>query len=157
MEAAAFDVEAYNAEVRAWGQSTLAVLKSSLAPVGSRGLGTLMRSLRVRFYQRYGEIFGLGFQFARHGVFLEKGARKGYGGQKGSRWWKDSTMSVRKDGSIQKGGWMKTNPESLGKMNTGNSRAFQWFNPVVELRMEQLADLVAKHYGDMAINAVMIR
>lgn len=155
--AAPFDVEAFNADIRAWGHATLGALKAGAAPIGARGTGQLMRLLKVRYYQRYGEIYGLGYQFPRYGVWLEKGARKGYGGSKGSRWWSPNALRVAKNGSVSKGNWRKTDPTSFGKMNTGASKAFHWFNPVVDARIEVLADMVARHYSNMAVNAILIR
>lgn len=154
---APFDVDKFNAAAKGWGQATLAELRQSGGRIGSRGTGTFMRTLRVRYQQRFGEIYGIGFQFPRYAVFAEKGARKGHGGAKGSRWWNDSDTSVLKDGSIRQGGWRRTNPASFGKMNSGASRATPWFNPVVDRRMGTLAEMMADHVADMALNTILIR
>lgn len=140
MNAPVFDQEAYNAEVRNWGQGTLQVLRGT----GARRSGELIRLLKVRYYKRFAETYGMGFQFPRHGIWQEKGARRGHGGAKGSTWY---TNGVRR----------RTRPESMGRMGQGASPARPWLNPAINARMDMLADIMEKHYGKAAINAILIQ
>lgn len=82
----------------------------------------------------------LGIRFARHGVFLHYGAGRGYGGHVGSRW-------------LDRLGYShETNPESLGKMGTGNRSRKDWFNSILEWHMNELADIAADYSLDMAVD-----
>lgn len=82
----------------------------------------------------------IGIRFARHGVFLHYGAGKGYGGREGSRW-------------IDRLGYShETDPKSLGKAGTGNRPARDWFNPVLEWHMKELADIAADYSLDIAVD-----
>lgn len=157
MATAPLNLDAFNADVRGWGQATLVALKGSAVRVGSRGAGTLVRTLKARYFVRYGEVYGLGFQFPRHGVFAEKGARRGHGGTKGSRWYRANLVGKDKNGKPKTGGWQRTNPRSFGKMGTGRSPEVPWLNPIIQARMDELADKVAGHYAEMALNSILIK
>ncbi len=142
---ATLDLDRFNADVRAWGTGWRAALRAQVAGLNIRHSGTLQRTLSVRYRTQFNQVHSIGAVFPRYAVFVEKGARKGYGGQKGSRW-------AGRDGKPR-----KTDPRSLGKMNTGRSTAKRWFNPVTDRQVERLADVVVKHYGNAAINAIGIK
>lgn len=139
-----FDVDKYNADVKGWGQNSLQVLRVSLAALNVRERGRLLAELKVRYSKRYGQVRSIGYQFPRYGVFVEKGAGRGYGGKKGSQW---RTNGARR----------RTDPASLGKMGTGRRQAKPWFNPIMDARVGALADLVVKHMGTAAVNNIRIR
>lgn len=134
-----------NGDVRTWSSATVEALRSSAANLGVRKTGLLIKMLKARHRNTLGEISSIQFDLPRYGVYVEKGARRGHGGVKGSRW-------IGSDGKVH-----KTDPKSLGKMNTGRSQAKKWFNPVMTVRVEVLADVLVKHRGDMVINSILIR
>jgi len=86
----------------------------------------------------------IGFRFHRHGVHLHYGAGRGYGRNVGSRW-------------IDRYGVERhTNPKSLGKAGTGKRPQWDWFNPVLERRLPELADIAASYCSEMIINSDFI-
>ncbi len=139
-----FDVAAFNADVRGWGTGWRAALRGQVAALNIHRTGALQRMLSIRYRTEHNQVYAVGAQFPRYAVFVEKGAGKGYGGKKGSRW--------RTQGKPR-----RTNPESLGKMGTGNRPAKRWFNPITEARVQDLGNIVAKHYGNAAINSIGIK
>lgn len=141
----AFDIQRYNAAIRTWGREERGKLGGSLNALGVRATGALVRELGVRYGQRYGQVNYIGFKFARYGVFVEKGAGRGHGGKKGSRW------------RTERGELRRTNPASFGRMGAGGRPAKPWFNPVMEPGVERLADLVAEHVADMAVKNILIK
>lgn len=134
------DIGQRDQEVRRWGKETLDQLKG----MSVRRSGLLVRMLKSRFRSRGGHIDAVGFIMPRYAVWMEKGASRGHGGAKGSRWW---------DGS----GWRRTDPRSLGKMNMGRRRARPVINPVLDRRVPVLADIVARFWADATVNAIKIR
>lgn len=140
-----FDIARYNAAVREWGRGQKRLLGGSINALPVRATGHLVRELNVRFGARFGQVNYIGFKFARYGVFLEKGASRGHGGSKGSNW------------RTTAGGKRRTNAASLGKMGQGARPARPWFNRVMEPAVEQLADIVAEHMADAAINNILIK
>jgi hypothetical protein len=139
-----FNAEAFNGEVRQWGTGWRAALRSSMAGLNIRHTGAMQRTLAIRYRMQFNQVNSVGASFPRYAVFVEKGASKGFGGQKGSRW--------RTGGQSR-----KTNPKSMGKMGTGKRPAKKWFNPVTAKHVEKLADIALKHYGNAAINSIGIR
>lgn len=140
-----FDIGRYNEVIRAWGRGTKGKLPSSLNTLGVRGTGHLLRSINVKFGQRYGQVNYIGFRFARTGVFVEKGASRGHAGTKGSKW-RDA-----------KGQMKHTGKDGRGLMGMGNRPAKPWFNPVIEPAVQELADMVVEHIADAALNTIKIK
>ena len=138
-------IEAQNAIVRQWTPGSVEALRASLSNLGVRKTGLLIRMLKARNRMEGMEITAIRFEFPRYAVYVEKGALRGHGGVKGSRW-------IGPDGKTR-----RTNPASLGKMDTGAARARRWFNPVMSARVEDLADQLVKLKGDVAINSILIR
>lgn len=97
-----------------------------------RDKGTLLSSVKNYTREQEGIANRISLSFSRHGVFVEKGAGRGYGGSKGSTWY-DS-----------KGKRKTTNPQSFGKMGSGNRRKRPWFNPTVEMILPLLDEQVDK-------------
>lgn len=131
----------FNDDVKQWGKDVEAALRESIR--NNFGEGALHSSIEsyVSMDKHYhAEARRVGFRFSRHGVHLHYGAGRGYGGAKGSVWL-DRLNYVR-----------RTNPESLGKMGTGAREANDWFNPVLEQHLQQLADIAADYCLDMVVN-----
>ena len=118
-----------------WAKETEVVMESHLSGHGDSG--KLMNSLRYKIsqYQRASVALRITFTFVRHGAFLEKGARRGYGGTIGS------TFNNNKAGITK-----RTNPNSLGKMGTGASPAVPWTKPALDKQLPELADMVGEVY-----------
>jgi len=90
-----------------------------------------------------GDVRSVGFSFLREGIYVHKGAGKGMGGLKGSSWL--DKYGVRKS----------TNPESLGKLATGNRKAKPWFD-ALDKDLPELGDIVAETYAARAIDATKL-
>lgn len=99
--------------------------------------------LKTNTRKNYGVVDRIGAKFPRHGIFVEKGARKGYGGVIGSSWY--DKQGTRK----------KTNPNSFGKMNTGNSLAKPWLAPTLDKYTQIVADRAANHFANIAQQIVL--
>lgn len=131
----------FNDDVKQWGKDVEAALRANV----STQFGTGVLSAGIESYvamdkHYHAEVRRVGFRFPRHGVHLHYGAGRGYGGTQGSVWL-DRLNYVR-----------RTNPESLGKMGTGAREANDWFNPVLEQHLQQLADIAADYCLDMVVN-----
>ena len=100
--------------------------------------------ITVSTRKSYGMVNRVSIKFKRTGIYSEKGAGRGYGGKKGSKW------------KNAKGEIKSTNPRSLGKAGTGNRKAKPWFNPVVEQFADQLAEKLADEFVEVTINRLMI-
>lgn len=95
--------------------------------------------------KRDGMINKIKFQFKVSGIYREKGAGKGYGGSKGSKW-------VNANGQLT-----TTNPNSLNKQGTGNRKAAPWFNPVAEKFADELAEELLTEFVEIAFNQIKIK
>lgn len=127
-----------------WAGETEAALKSSVSSAGALDTGALQSSVNKRVIRMNNGGIAISFGFRRYGVYVEKGAGKGKGGKKGSMWYDKS------------GDRRRTDPASLGKMNTGGRKAQKWFNPVLRREMEELADAVAEHI-DLQVTKALIK
>ena len=146
-------MEAYNKELEKWSRITAGSIRSRLIQLGLGG-GELFKSLEPTFSKNeYGEINGLGYRFARHGVFIHKGAYRGYGGLVGSKW------SLRKKtpfGSFYTGEIRSTNRKSKGKLHRSNMKEMDWFDSVITRRMAKLSDICASYSSDILVDATKI-
>ncbi len=136
----------FNRDVEKWKEETVVSLRSSIRSMVRRNV-YLSDSLKGRlFYDtKYGkEINKIGFSFAREGIYIHKGAGKGQGGHIGGRW-------------IDKYGTRKfRDEESAGKMATGRRKPKRWFNPVLDNKVPQLADLIADYSASLQIDATRL-
>lgn len=147
------NLEKYNQSVRNWGKDTITKLKAegrifgivhrenSLSKTASLG------KMSDQFREKNGQIERVSIKFPRVLVFTHKGAGKGRGGVKGSRW-------------IDKYGNKKsTNPNSRGKMGTAGRVAKPFFNKVLDSAegVEALADIAAAQTGDLIVNNMLIK
>lgn len=136
----------FNADVKRWSDSTAFALKSSIRSMVDRDV-SLSDSLKAKIYydRTYArEANRIGFSFAREGVYIHKGAGKGQGGYIGGHW-------------INRHGERKERAkESAGLQGTGNRRPIRWFDPVVDRRLSELADIVSEYSATMQIDATTI-
>jgi len=85
----------------------------------------LAASIRSKTRQMYGEIDTITYSFERHGVFVHKGVGRGY--------------PIKGSGTIKNPG--------------GRTRvAVEWFNPILDQHMPELANRIADINADAALN-----
>lgn len=95
----------------------------------------LAKSIESKFRKEFSVINNVSFQFERHGVFVHKGVGRGYE-------------------SNGKGFVVRTAKNPARK----NERtAVEWFNPVLDKNIPQLADKIAAINADASVNASRIR
>lgn len=97
------------------------------------------------FRKKDGLVNRIAFKFPRALIFREKGAGKGKGGNKGSQWTND------------RGEKIKTNPQSFGKMNTGNRRAKPLIEPVIDTFCDELTASVAEEFVEISFKNIKIK
>ncbi len=128
----------YNKKTRAWARKVLAEMRSTSPSDRLRsGLKYKTRTGGSRLPVR-----SISFGFDRLGIYLEKGAGRGHGGLKGSKW-------TGPDGTVR-----RTNPASLGKMDKGNRAAKPFLQPAIDRNLDELADIAAEFAGDMVVAQV---
>ena len=143
-------LDKFNAAVEAWAGKVESQLRASAQSKFNHRPPDKVTALQprladsikanVRKDRKYRlESRSIGFDIARHGVYLQKGAGTGQGGRKGSKW-----ISRKMD-------WVKTDPKSLGKMDSGNRQAVDWFNDVIDSNMEELIGIVADYSLDIIV------
>lgn len=136
----------FNEDVKKWANETTAKLRVSVKSLIDRDL-LLSNSITPKVYydNKYAkEANRIGFSFVREGVYTHKGAGKGQGGTKGSNWYN------------LKGELKSTQLGSLMKMGTGNRQPKEWFNPIIENQLPQLADLVSDFSASLALDTTTI-
>lgn len=141
---------AFNAAVLEWQQRVVALLK---AKVGTRAPRVAAELRGTSRRDKLGLVNRLGFSFPRHGIYLHFGAGRGQGGLVGSRWVKTKTVGGVE---ISTGIVRHTSPQSLGKADSGNRRAWDWFDSVVRQNIGSLADIVAQHFSAAVVDTSQI-
>lgn len=137
------ETDIYNKAVAEWAKHRRADLRSSIS-TKVRNNESLSKSLKEKvYYNRKGgkEVQRVGFSFNREGIYIHKGAGRGHGGVIGGSW-------------IDRQGRRKTrSPQSAGKMGTGNRQEIEWFDPIVDRTLPQLADIVSEYSATLQLNA----
>ena len=123
------ELEMLNKPVQEWANETKNLLKAGISNV------------TAKTFQKDGIVSKVRIKFDRYGVFVEKGAGRGYGGNKGSKW-------------RGKNGIKSTNKTSLGKMGTGSRTAKPWFNPVLEKQYPKLAKIIAETTANAVVKDI---
>ncbi len=149
----ALNFDKQNERVIEWSNRTATALKGEGNALGiqhiSRSPNKTSSLGKIKDRQRYrdGIITSIGFSFPRTLIYPHKGAGKGIGGDKGSRWTDKYGIS------------RETNPASLGKIGTGSRVEKPWFNQVMEgaTGVDELATIVAEETGDAIVNNILIR
>lgn len=147
------NLDTYNAEVKQWAADINGQFKSNAARLSivhrdnSPSPGPSINKFRNRFFSRDGGIVRIGITFPRTLIYTHKGAGKGRGGSKGSRW-------VDKYGNSK-----TTSPESKGKMGTGGRVAKPFINDALESDkgINKLAEIVAVNLGDSITGNLFIK
>lgn len=98
---------------------------------GDQREGKLANSINAQYKELYGETYGVSFKFERHGVFVQKGVGRGY-------------KIPTKGGSV-----VRTNKEpAIGRERV----AVDWFNPIIEQYLPELANRLAEIRADAVLN-----
>ena len=134
-----------NSTVAALTTKTVAALQAEQERVGIKSRTGRLKKITIKYADDDGLISRISFKFQKYGVYQEKGAGRGQGGLKGSQW-------LNKEGQV-----IKTNPRSFGRMNTGNRHAKEWFNPVIENYVDQLAEHVANDFVNLSFKNLRIK
>lgn len=147
------DLDKYNGRVKDWTKEALTDIKSEGASLGiehrpdSPSKGASLPKIKTSTREEEGAIAVVSFKFRRSLIYTHKGAGKGRGGNKGSRW-------VDKYGNAK-----STNPKSMGKQATDGRVAKPFINNVLdgEKGVEELAVIAADELGDAIVNNMLIQ
>lgn len=143
----------FNTRVANWGSKTAMMLKFSVRNLTSKGKGDLVRSLRMKARKYYGEIDRLTYSFDRHGVFFHKGVGRGHILQNGT------VVRGSKPGAVMKATAMNSNRAIRPMVLRGSvsRKPVEWFNPVLDTRVPNLADMITEMRADQLVRATAIK
>jgi len=147
------DYTSLNTKVESWGKDVVNDIKKTASSMGvehrasSPNKSASLPKIIDRYKIRDGIVTVVKISFPQSLIWTHKGAGRGQGGTKGSRW-------VDKYGNPK-----TTNPQSLGKMNTGNRKSKPFFNSALdnESGINELADIVANELGTSIIDKMFIK
>ena len=136
------DIEAQNLVISNWGELVKRELRVSTSGFQRGKEGTVQRkghterkltdSFSIKKRLTYGSITGLSIVFERHGVFVHRGVGNGY--------------------KIE-GGMVIRNAKSVQSMVIRDRIPHEWFNPVIQRTVPELADKLAEINADAMVNA----
>lgn len=132
------DLEEIINECKDWTQNTEAMLKQRVP----RDTGRASQSIQGKVKLRNGVPYAIAYSFERYLAYRMKGAGRGQAGKKGSSWY--DKQGTRK----------RTNPASLGKMNTGNRQATDVFNDTIGNELPQLSTAISRVMADVILKYV---
>lgn len=112
------DPKAYNKAVLGEARKTLQMLHTGIQGF-NKGSGELKKGLRWRSGKYFDLVNRVSYYFPRHGVFVEKGAGRGY----------PVRGRAESDSAIGR----KPKP---------------WYNPVLKKQVPAMADVASQHLGD---------
>lgn len=136
-------VKKFNDEVRDWTKNATKALKSSVKSLIKNDV-LLSDSIIGVVKVKQKEVKRVSFLFEREGVYVHYGAGRGQGGSVGSTWYN------------LKGEKKKTDPDSFGKMGKAPRTPIEWFDPVLDWEIPQLADIIADYSATLQMNASQI-
>lgn len=147
------DLERYNQRVQDWTLSFVSDARNTAAGMGishrdgSPSAGPSLSKIKGRVSIRDGVAEKVAVKFPRSLIYTQKGAGKGRGGSKGSKW-------IDKYGNSK-----KTASKSLGKMGTGGRTAKPFFNTALDspAGVDSLATIAAEEIGYTIINNLFIK
>lgn len=138
------DVDEQNAIVMAWQSKVRTKLRSSarwfsdgktksFVTRGRQREGKLANSIKSKTRKEFGLIESVTFSFERHGVFVHKGVGRGY--------------------AVRGGGFVTRTAKKREPGQKERDRvAVEWFNPILDQNLPELADKIAKVNADAVIN-----
>jgi len=146
------NIEAFNAEIAVWSNNVLSQMRqnalylrgmdkhsaikklsrTSSGKFADKVKAAIAMNLHKSLYKNRLDrsIFRLGFGFPQHGAFITKGV---YGKIKG----------------------MKRNAKNNPSINSPR-QPIDWFNPVIDAHLNELADIVARYNADAIVNSTNI-
>jgi hypothetical protein len=130
---------AYNNDISNWGRGTRQKLINSVKKLSQKGKGDLVKSIKLNTHKMYGLVDRLSYRFLRYGVFFHKGTGRGY---------------------KMTGGVVVRVPSAKNKTLNDSSikrEPVEWFNPVIDDNINDLANRVANHMADAAVNATRMK
>ena len=144
------NIEEQNAAITQWASMVQRHLRGAAVLLTHGKEGSITRpgrterkledSIRTQSRKTYGVITGQSFIFERHGAFVHKGVGRGY------------VIKPKKSGNVVR--TARTKDPKTGKQLTWTEREpFEWFNPVIQQSLPELADKLANINADAAVNA----
>ena len=155
------NIEEQNAAITQWASMVQRHLRGAAVLLTHGKEGSIARpgrterkledSIRSQSRKTYGVITGQSFMFERHGVFVHKGVGNGYHQIKGGIVIKKTRSLI----SIMKDKRMSVHAKINARANfyVMNRQPFEWFNPVLQQSLPELADKLANINADAAVNA----
>ena len=123
-----FDTEKYNQGIRHRARKIKDQLQASLSTFSVGQTGELLKALNsIKYKQNFGQIDSIGFTVTKGGVMTSKGVGRG----------------VPVDSA-------KSNGNKIGR------KAKDWYNPIIDASIPELAAYVAEQQADSLINAVKL-
>ncbi len=109
--------------------------------------GDSLKKIKASTRESEGAVNQVSIKFPRVLIYTHKGAGKGRGGGKGSRW-------LDKFGNTK-----RTNPNSLGKQGAGGRTAKPFINDVLEspAGVDKIATIAAEELGDAIVNNMLVK
>lgn len=138
-----FDLDGHNEIITRWASKVRRELKKSASwfsdgkdePFVMRGPqreGKLVQSIETKIRKEYGAIDRLTYNFERHGVFVHKGVGRGY---------------------VASGSFVTRTAKSEP---TKQRVAVEWFNPVLDRHLPELANKLAELDANIAVDATLM-
>lgn len=154
----------FNAAVTAWGEKVAAAskgkLQASVKVWPSGGHKPLARSVGAKRYddKDTGEAKGIGFKFAKHGIYVHYGVGRGYVYSNGTV---VRAQRIRKGDALWHQHLAKgfTRKEIAKKYVAGSGeirrKPVDWLDSVLKSSIGELADIVGEYHGDKAMKQVL--
>jgi len=149
----ALDFEKNNNDIRTWGKDVVNKMGATAKTMDVRHRpNSLSKSasvpkLKDRYREKQGSIDRISIRFPRSLIWTMKGAGKGRGGLKGSKW------------TDKYGNSKSTNPRSLGRAGTGGRTEKPFINNVLDgpRGVDELATIVAINTGDAIVGNMFVK
>lgn len=149
----AINLDKYNDEIQQWADDMKPAFQAKASGYGikhrpdSPSTSPSINKFKNRFFSKDGAIERVSISFPRTLIYTHKGAGKGRGGTKGSRW------------TDKYGNKKTTNPKSFGKMATGGRVAKPFINDALEAPdgVDKLATIAAENLGDVLAGSLFIK
>ena len=146
-----FNPQEQNDAVMRWASMVQRYLRGAAVLLTQGKEGTITRpgrterkledSIRTQNRKTYGVITGQSFIFERHGVFVHKGVGRGYKIQGGM---------VQRTAKVES----PSTRQTLSRNDRKREREpYEWFNPVIQQSLPELANELANINADAAVNA----
>lgn len=148
------DLDRYNERIKEAGKEVLSAIKSEAGTMGiehrenSPSSGASVEKMKDKYKSQDGAVNKISITLRRNLIYTHKGAGKGRGGVKGSKW-------VDKYGSTK-----STKESSKGKAGTGGRKEKPFINKILEEEgngVDKIATIAAEELGDAIVNKMLIK